>query len=99
MGDADIVFLSVPNGKAVQALLTGDGGLLQSRKRGQIIVDTWTITYSETLEIAKQCAERGVELHGCPDLRHGGAGDRRNAHRHVRRRARRCSRRSSPAST
>lgn len=66
MGDADMVFLSVPNGKAAQAVLTGDGGLLTSAKRGQIVVDTSTITYSETLEIAKRCAERGVVFMDAP---------------------------------
>jgi 3-hydroxyisobutyrate dehydrogenase-like beta-hydroxyacid dehydrogenase len=66
MGDADMVFLSVPNGKAVQAVLAGDGGLLAASKRGQIVVDTSTITYSETLQAARQCGERGVEFLDAP---------------------------------
>lgn len=66
MGDADIVFLSVPSGKAVQAALTGEGGLLPVAKRGQIIVDTSTIAYSDTLDIAKLCAERGVDFLDAP---------------------------------
>jgi 3-hydroxyisobutyrate dehydrogenase-like beta-hydroxyacid dehydrogenase len=66
MGDADVVFLSVPNGSAVQALLTGEAGLLQASKRGQIIVDTSTITYSETLAIAQRCAQGGVSFMDAP---------------------------------
>jgi 3-hydroxyisobutyrate dehydrogenase-like beta-hydroxyacid dehydrogenase len=66
MGDADLVFLSVPNGKAVLALLTGADGLLAAAKRGQIVVDTSTITYSETLEIAKACGERGIDFLDAP---------------------------------
>ena len=66
MGDADIVFLSVPHGKAVMAALIGDKGLLATAKKGQIIVDTSTITYSETLEIAQACAERGVVFMDAP---------------------------------
>jgi 3-hydroxyisobutyrate dehydrogenase-like beta-hydroxyacid dehydrogenase len=66
MRDADIVFLSVPNGKAVQAVLTGERGLLSVAKRGQIIVDTSTITYWETLEIARACAERGLDFLDAP---------------------------------
>jgi 3-hydroxyisobutyrate dehydrogenase-like beta-hydroxyacid dehydrogenase len=66
MGDADMVFLSVPHGKAVQAILTGEAGLLAASKRGQIIVDTSTITYSETLQVARQCGERGVAFLDAP---------------------------------
>jgi 3-hydroxyisobutyrate dehydrogenase-like beta-hydroxyacid dehydrogenase len=66
MGDADVVFLSVPNGSAVQALLTGEAGLLQASKRGQIIVDTSTITYSETLATAERCAQGGVSFMDAP---------------------------------
>jgi 3-hydroxyisobutyrate dehydrogenase-like beta-hydroxyacid dehydrogenase len=61
-----VVFLSVPNGKAVQELLAGEAGLLQASKRGQIIVDTSTITYSETLEIARRCADSGVSFMDAP---------------------------------
>jgi 3-hydroxyisobutyrate dehydrogenase-like beta-hydroxyacid dehydrogenase len=66
MGDADIVFLSVPNGKAVQVVLVGEAGLLPASKRGQIIADTSTITYSETMELAKRCNERGVNFIDAP---------------------------------
>lgn len=66
MADADIVFLSVPNGKAVTALLAGDGGLLSASRHGQIVVDTSTITYSETLETAARCAEHGVAFVDAP---------------------------------
>lgn len=66
MSDADIVFLSVPNGKAVQSIVTGEGGLLGVARQGQIIVDTSTITYSETLEIARKCADRAVVFVDAP---------------------------------
>jgi 3-hydroxyisobutyrate dehydrogenase-like beta-hydroxyacid dehydrogenase len=66
IGDADIVFLSVPNGKVVKAVLTGEGGLLAGAKRGQIVVDTSTITYSETMEVARACSERGVVFLDAP---------------------------------
>src|SRR5262245_38876473 len=53
MGDADIVFLSLPNGKVVRDVVAGERGILNQSKQGQIIVDTSTITYAATLDVAK----------------------------------------------
>lgn len=66
MGDADIVFLSLPNANVVANVLAGERGLLQFSRRGQIVVDTSTITYSTTIEMAKQCAQRGVDFMDAP---------------------------------
>ena len=67
LADADVVFLCVPSGKAVkEVLLEGDGCLLPVSKAGQIVVDTSTVTYAETLEIAAACRARGVVFLDAP---------------------------------
>lgn len=66
LGEADMVFLSLPDGKAVHSILTGPGGLLAVAKHGQIVVDTSTVPYSETLQIAAECNEYGVTFMDAP---------------------------------
>jgi 3-hydroxyisobutyrate dehydrogenase-like beta-hydroxyacid dehydrogenase len=66
LGDADIIFLSLPNGKVVKEILIGAGGILQNSKKGQIVVDTSTITYATTMEIAKSASDHGVFFMDAP---------------------------------
>jgi 3-hydroxyisobutyrate dehydrogenase-like beta-hydroxyacid dehydrogenase len=66
LADTDVVFVSLPNGRIVKAALTGNDGLLSVSKHGQVIVDTSTITYSETLEVAERCAACGVAFLDAP---------------------------------
>jgi 3-hydroxyisobutyrate dehydrogenase-like beta-hydroxyacid dehydrogenase len=66
LGDADIIFLSLPNGKVVTEVLTGPKGILQNSKGGQVIVDTSTIAYATTMEISKRSEERGAAFMDAP---------------------------------
>ena len=85
---ADIVFLSLPSGQIVESVLLGENGVLRNPKKGQIVVDTSTITYSTTMEIAKRLRGARDYVPRCTRLGHGGPGDRRHPDRHVRGRRR-----------
>ena len=63
---ADIVFLSLPSGQIVESVLLGEDGVLRNPKKGQIVVDTSTITYSTTMEIAKRLEEHGITFLDAP---------------------------------
>jgi len=63
---ADIIFLSLPNTKIVKSVLLGEKGLIKHLKKGQIVVDLSTITYTGTLEIAKCLKEQGIAFVDAP---------------------------------
>jgi 3-hydroxyisobutyrate dehydrogenase-like beta-hydroxyacid dehydrogenase len=58
--DSDIIFLCLPNDKAVEGVIAGEGGLLPKLCKGQILVDLSTITYKATVAIAEKLAAQGV---------------------------------------
>ena len=60
IADTDIIFLCLPNDKAVEGVIAGDGGLLSRLHKGQILVDLSTITYKATVAIAEKLAAQGV---------------------------------------
>jgi 3-hydroxyisobutyrate dehydrogenase-like beta-hydroxyacid dehydrogenase len=60
VGDADVIFLCLSNDKAVEGIISGEGGLLATLRKGQIVVDLSTITYKTTIAIAERSAARGV---------------------------------------
>ncbi|MFM0738110.1 NAD(P)-dependent oxidoreductase [Paraburkholderia xenovorans] len=64
--NADIVFLSLPNADVVRAVLLGDDGIARHLSAGKIVVDTSTIDYSATVEIAAALAEKGVYFIDAP---------------------------------
>jgi len=57
---ADVVFLSLPDSKVVEAVVFGDGGVLDHARTGQIIVDLSTAAPDSTRRIAGALAERGA---------------------------------------
>jgi 3-hydroxyisobutyrate dehydrogenase-like beta-hydroxyacid dehydrogenase len=57
---ADIIFLSLPNGDVLKSALFGPSGMADCLRPGQIIIDTSTITYAATVQIAKDLDARGV---------------------------------------
>ena len=59
---ADVVFLSLPDSRVVEAVVYGDGGLLASCRRGQIVVDLSTAAPGSTVKIHADLGARGVEL-------------------------------------
>ncbi|HEY1611645.1 MAG TPA: NAD(P)-dependent oxidoreductase [Paraburkholderia sp.] len=63
---ADLIFLSLPSTEVVQDVLFGTGGLAAVLLPGRIVVDTSTIDYSATVEIAAQLAAKGVTFVDAP---------------------------------
>jgi len=66
LADSDIIFLCLPSSNAVQAVLTGENGLLPRLHQGQVVVDLSTITYSATTEIGRSVAAKGVRFLDAP---------------------------------
>ena len=66
---ADIVFLSLPGGKELDAVCNGNGGLLASVRHGQAVVDLGTSPVKLTRELAAAFAARGVDYADAPVAR------------------------------
>lgn len=66
IAQAGIVFLSLPGTSEVREVLLGAGGIARLMKSPQIVVDTSTIDYSATLEIAEALEKRGVRFLDAP---------------------------------
>ena len=64
--DADVVFLCLPNDKAVEEVIAGEGGFLTRARAGQIVIDLSTITYKTTVSVAEKLAARGVQFLDAP---------------------------------
>jgi 3-hydroxyisobutyrate dehydrogenase len=60
MSFADVVMMSLPDSKVVEAVVEGEGGVLAHCRSGQIVVDLSTAAASSTIRLAKRFAERGV---------------------------------------
>ncbi|WP_307812826.1 NAD(P)-dependent oxidoreductase [Micromonospora coerulea] len=58
--DADIVLLSLPSSRVVEAVVLGDEGVLRAAREGQIIVDLSTSDPASTRRIHGLLAERAV---------------------------------------
>jgi 3-hydroxyisobutyrate dehydrogenase-like beta-hydroxyacid dehydrogenase len=63
---ADIVFLSLPNTAVVREVLLGENGLANHLGAGKIVVDTSTIDYSASVEIAATLARKGIHFIDAP---------------------------------
>jgi 3-hydroxyisobutyrate dehydrogenase-like beta-hydroxyacid dehydrogenase len=63
---ADVLFLCLPHGEAVREVLYGADGLAARLQPGQVVVDTSTITYNTTIEIAKALETSGVAFLDAP---------------------------------
>jgi 3-hydroxyisobutyrate dehydrogenase-like beta-hydroxyacid dehydrogenase len=57
-----VVLLSLPDSSVVERVVLGDGGLLQSCREGQVVVDLGTSSPASTVRLHERFAERGVEL-------------------------------------
>jgi 3-hydroxyisobutyrate dehydrogenase-like beta-hydroxyacid dehydrogenase len=66
LAEANIVFLCLPHAEAVQDVLFGAGGLAAALTRGTVVVDTSTITYGATTEIAQQLRALGIDFLDAP---------------------------------
>jgi len=66
---SDILFLSLPGGKEVDSLVTGDGGILNSANEGLVIVDLSTCPVRLTREIHEKAAQKNVTFLDAPVAR------------------------------
>lgn len=68
---ADIIFLSLPSGKVVQAVIEGSNGdgLLQQCREGQVVVDLSTSPAQLSRELAAKLADRGILFADAPVMR------------------------------
>ena len=65
----DILFLSLPGGPQVEAVIRGPGGVLENARPGLLLVDTSTAPVSLTRELAGELAARGVDYADAPVAR------------------------------
>jgi 3-hydroxyisobutyrate dehydrogenase-like beta-hydroxyacid dehydrogenase len=66
---ADVVFLSLPGGKQVDAVCFGEGGIASAAKPGLVVVDLSTTGVAEARDIAARLAQQGVQFVDAPVAR------------------------------
>jgi 3-hydroxyisobutyrate dehydrogenase-like beta-hydroxyacid dehydrogenase len=66
---ADVLFLSLPSGEAVDALMHGADGVIGSLRAGQIVVDLGTSPVDLTRTLAHELAQRGATFMDAPVAR------------------------------
>lgn len=66
VGEADVIFLCLPDTSIVEQVLFGQGGLAEVLRPGAVVVDTSTIGYNTTLSIAEKLALLGVKFVDAP---------------------------------
>lgn len=74
--ESDVVFICVTDTPDVQAIITGDDGILTSARRGLIVVDHSTISPNATRQLADELCRRGTLLLDAPIS--GGDGGAKN---------------------
>jgi 3-hydroxyisobutyrate dehydrogenase-like beta-hydroxyacid dehydrogenase len=57
----EIVLLSLPDSRVVEAVVLGDGGVLASCREGQVVVDLTTASPASSVRIHAALGDRGVE--------------------------------------
>jgi 3-hydroxyisobutyrate dehydrogenase-like beta-hydroxyacid dehydrogenase len=58
---SDVVLLSLPDSRVVEAVVLGEGGVLGACRTGQVVVDLSTASPASTVRIHAALAERGAE--------------------------------------
>lgn len=67
--DSDIVFVSLPSGQVLDALVHGQGGVLDHIRAGQVFVDLGTSPVALTRTLADEFAARGARYLDAPVAR------------------------------
>jgi len=65
-GDADVVITCVTDTPDVEAVLLGEGGVIESAREGMICIDMSTISPEVTKQISSELAEKGSVLIDAP---------------------------------
>jgi 3-hydroxyisobutyrate dehydrogenase-like beta-hydroxyacid dehydrogenase len=66
---AEVVFLSLPGGKQVEAVCFGEGGVVSAGKPGLIVVDLSTTSVADARRIGARLAEAGMQFVDAPVAR------------------------------
>ena len=66
---AEVIFLSLPGGPEVEKIVLGPGGLLESGRAGQVIVDLSTCPVNLTRTIHDRLADAGIGFADAPVAR------------------------------
>jgi 3-hydroxyisobutyrate dehydrogenase-like beta-hydroxyacid dehydrogenase len=61
-----VLVSSLPSLAAVDAAFFGRGGIVDSAKRGTVVIETSTLPLSKKHEIRERCAVRGISVLDCP---------------------------------
>ncbi|OCW59597.1 NAD(P)-dependent oxidoreductase [Hoeflea olei] len=67
--EVDILFLSLPGGKQLEAVVRGPGGILETGREGLLVVDMTTAPVGLTRELADELAARGINYADAPVAR------------------------------
>lgn len=65
-GGCPILVTSLPSIAAVNAAFFGKGGIVDSAKRGTVVIETSTLPLKVKHEIRERCAKRGIAVLDCP---------------------------------
>jgi len=60
VGRTDVVLISLPDSTVIEPVVLGDGGVLESAREGQVVVDLSTASPESTRRIHAALAERGA---------------------------------------
>lgn len=66
---AEVIFLSLPGGKQVDAVCFGDGGIAGAGRPGAIVIDLSTTGVAEARDIAARLSEAGIHFVDAPVAR------------------------------
>ena len=64
--NCEIILTMLPNSPDVETVVLGDGGVIESVKKGQILVDMSSIAPLVSQKVAKKLAAKGVEMLDAP---------------------------------
>lgn len=66
VSDADVVFTMLPADGEVRDVYFGTSGVLQAARKGQLLIDTSSVSPSVAMEIAAWCAPKGIDFIDAP---------------------------------
>ncbi len=64
--NSDIIFTMLPNSQHVKEVVLGENGIIQSAKKGTIVIDMSSITPVVSKEIARKITKMGLEMLDAP---------------------------------
>jgi len=56
----DVIVTILPNGEIVEAVVLGEGGILENGREGQVVIDISTINPASTDKVAQELARSGI---------------------------------------